>query len=100
MNFSLRQLLLAGFGIVIGLFLITNIYVNYETRKIHEIEDRLVNNRLPTILTGEKLLDGIDLSLAGLRGYMILGGEPAKADKFKAERAAGWKKNRFNNGQL
>jgi len=44
------------------------------------------------VLTGEKLLDGIHLSLAGLRGYMILGADPAKADKFKAERAAGWEK--------
>ena len=92
MNFSLRQTLLAGFGIILGLFFVTSVYVNYETRKIHTIEERLLDNRLPTVLTGEKLLDGIHLSLAGLRGYMILGADPAKADKFKAERAAGWEK--------
>jgi methyl-accepting chemotaxis protein len=92
MTLSLRQSLLTGFGIVLGLFLITSIYVNYETRKIHTIEERLLGTRLPTVLTGEKLLDGIHLSLAGLRAYLILGGEPAKADKFKAERAAGWEK--------
>jgi methyl-accepting chemotaxis protein len=92
MTLSLRQSLLTGFGIILGLFLITSIYVNYETRKIHTIEERLLDTRLPTVLTGEKLLDGIHLSLAGLRAYLILGGEPAKADKFKAERAAGWEK--------
>ena len=92
MTLSLRQSLLTGFGIVLGLFLVTSIYVNYETRKIHTIEERLLGNRIPTVLTGEKLLDGIHLSLAGLRAYLILGGEPAKADKFKAERAAGWEK--------
>lgn len=94
MSLTLRQTLLAGFGIVLLLFIITSLYVNYETKKIHTIEERLLDVRLPTVLTGEKLLDGIDLSLAGLRGYMILGGESqAKAEKFKAERAAGWAKN-------
>ena len=92
MTFSLRQYLIAGFGIVLFLFFLTSVYVNYETRKIHTIEERLLDTRLPTVLTGEKLLDGIHLSLAGLRAYLILGGEPAKADKFKAERAAGWEK--------
>ncbi|MGS2718249.1 HAMP domain-containing methyl-accepting chemotaxis protein [Eionea flava] len=92
MSLSLRQALLAGFGIVLTLFLATSIYVNYETRNIHSIEERLLDVRVPTVLTGEKLLDGIDLSLAGLRGYMILGGSPAGADKFKTERAAGWEK--------
>ncbi|MFT7389066.1 MAG: methyl-accepting chemotaxis protein [Candidatus Endobugula sp.] len=92
MTLSLRQSLLTGFGIVLGLFLVTSVYVNYETRKIHTIEKRLLDTRLPTVLTGEKLLDGIHLSLAGLRAYLLLGGEPAKADKFKAERAAGWQK--------
>jgi len=93
MSLTLRQTLLAGFGIVLLLFIMTSVYVNYETRKIHTIEERLLDVRLPTVLKGEKLLDGIDLSLAGLRGYMILGGESqAKAEKIKAERAAGWAK--------
>ncbi|MFT6386739.1 MAG: methyl-accepting chemotaxis protein [Cellvibrionaceae bacterium] len=92
MSFSLRQSLLIGFGIILTLFILTSLYVSYETRKIHTLEDRLLNLRFPTVLTGEKLLDGIDLSLASLRGYMILGSNPAKADKMKAERATAWTK--------
>lgn len=72
--------------------MISSAYVTYETQKIQSIETRLLDNHLPSVLAGEKLLDGIHLSLAGLRGYMILGEDPAKADKFKAERAKGWEK--------
>lgn len=92
MSFSLRQSLLFGFGIVLSLFVLTSIYTNYEASKIRTVEERLLKIRIPTVLTGEKLLDGLDLSLAGLRGYMILGSAPSKATKMKAERAAGWAK--------
>lgn len=92
MSFSLRQSLLFGFGIVLSLFVFSSMYTYYETVKIRTVEDRLLKTRIPTVLTGEKLLDGLDLSLAGLRGYMILGGDPRKATKMKDERAAGWAK--------
>ena len=92
MNLSIRQSLFLGFGVILVLFILNSVYVSYETRKIHAIEERLLENRVPSVLAGEKLLDGIDLSLAGLRGYMILGADPAKADLFIAERAAGWAK--------
>ena len=92
MYLSFRQSLLLGFGVILSLFICTSAYVYYETGKIHSIEERLLDNRLPTVLVAEKLLDGIDLSLAGLRGYMILGADPEKAELFKAERAAGWAK--------
>jgi methyl-accepting chemotaxis protein len=92
MAFSLRQYLLFGFGLVLMFFTGSSIYVIYEVQKIHVIEEDLISNRFPAVLAAEKLLDGIDLSLAGLRAYMILGAEPDKAEKFKAERAAGWEK--------
>jgi len=59
---------------------------------LSEDEHRLIELRMPTVLAGMELVDGIHLSLAGLRGYMILGKEPAKAEKFKAERQSGWDK--------
>ena len=41
-------------------------------------------------MAGMRLTDGIHLSLAGLRGYMILGKDPVKGALFKAERQRGW----------
>jgi len=59
---------------------------------LSEDEHRLVDLRMPTVLAGMELVDGVHLSLAGLRAYMILGEDPAKAKKFKAERQSGWDK--------
>jgi hypothetical protein len=90
--FSLRQYLLFSFGLVLMFFTESSIYVTYEVQKIHVIEENFINNRLPAVIAGEKLLDGIDLSLAGLRAYRILGKDSNKAEKFKVERAAGCEK--------
>lgn len=42
------------------------------------------------MIEGVELEKGINRTLAGLRGYMILGADPQKAELFKAERARGW----------
>jgi methyl-accepting chemotaxis protein len=59
--------------------------------KIYIIEDRLLELRFPTVLAGAQLENGINLSLAALRGYMILGKDPKKAALMKKQRMAGWK---------
>ena len=50
----------------------------------------MLNVRAPTVESGIKLSGAINQTLSGLRGYLILGSDPAKADLFKNERAAGW----------
>jgi len=57
---------------------------------LNEVEHRLLDLRQPTVVAGMHLVDGIHLSLAGLRGYLILGKDPVKAEAFKAERQKGW----------
>jgi len=57
---------------------------------VSENEHLLIELRLPTVMTGMQISNGIQRSLAGLRGYMILGANPTAAEKFKAERQHGW----------
>lgn len=45
---------------------------------------------MPTVMASMQLTDGIHLSLAGLRGYMILGKDPVSGEKLKGERQRGW----------
>lgn len=81
-----------GFAIVLmitTMVFITNISMMSE---VSNTQNRLTEVRLPTVHAGTELSDGVHLSLAGLRGYLILGGDPVKAEKFKAERQAGWHK--------
>ncbi len=92
MVFSLRQSLLLGFGAVLALFIGAILFINHQITIIQNTQSKLVDTRMPTVLAGEKLLDGVHHSLAGLRGYMILGDDETKAEKMKAERAEGWAK--------
>ena len=50
------------------------------------ITDRVIDLRAPTARTGVLLLNGVNHSLAALRGWIILG-----ADKFKIQRAEAWR---------
>ena len=50
------------------------------------ITDRVIDLRAPTARTGVLLLNGVNYSLAALRGWIILGN-----DKFKTQRADAWK---------
>ena len=90
MKLTIRNKLLLGFGIVVATATLISINNIFMMGSISEDEHRLIQLRLPTVIAGMELTDGVHLSLAGLRGYMILGKDPAKAEKFKAERRQGW----------
>ena len=91
MKLTIQNKLLLGFGAVLLLAAVTSVFNFYKMDTVSGIEHRLIELRQPTVLAGQQLTDGIHLSLAGLRGYMILGKNPKAAKKFKAERQSGWK---------
>ncbi len=90
MKLTIQNKLLLGFGAVLVLVVLTSIFNFIKMDNLSKIEHRLINLRQPTVLAGQQLTDGIHLSLAGLRGYMILGKNPKAAEKFRAERQRGW----------
>ena len=91
MKFTVKNKLLLGFGAVILLMIAVSINTFYSMSKVGIVENRLLDLRFPTVLAGAQLENGINLSLAGLRGYMILGKNPKKAAAMKKVRLAGWK---------
>ncbi len=91
-TFSVQKKILSGFAAILILLVLMAANNLMQIENVTTIEQRLVNVRLPTVMAGMELSDGIHLSLAGLRGYMILGKQPQKAKLFKAERQQGWKK--------
>jgi len=86
MKFTIKN----SFGVVLIIVALVSINNFSELNNIAKAEYRLINLRLPTVTAGMQFTDGIHLSLAGLRGYMILGKNPTAAEKFKAERQHGW----------
>ena len=57
----------------------------WQTKSVKSTSDRVVDLRIPTAQSSLEMLNGINHSLAALRGWMILG-----KDKFKVERAKSW----------
>ncbi len=74
-----------GFAIVILILIGTISFSIVESKKGKMSFDRLVELRMPTAQNTLKLLNGINRSLAALRGWIILG-----KDKFKEERDKSW----------
>jgi len=87
---TVQKKLFVGFGVVLAIVALVSINNIITLSDVSDKEHRLTELRLPTEMASIELADGIHLSLAGLRGYMILGKNPAAASKFKAERQSGW----------
>ncbi len=90
MNINIQKKLLLGFAAVLTIAALVSLNNYWQINAVTKIERRLIDLRLPTVMAGMRLSDGINRSLSGLRGYMILGKNPDSATKFKAERQEGW----------
>jgi len=92
LNLSVRNKLLFGFGLVLFIVLGVSVNTYFSIQNTKNIQERVTNLRTPTVQAGMLLEDGMNQSLAGLRGYMILGKDPKKAKIFRDERTKGWEK--------
>jgi methyl-accepting chemotaxis protein len=82
-----------GFSVVAIILVITVLLTVSDVHKTSDITDAITDNRVPTSQASIQMLNGINHSLAALRGWIILG-----ADKFKNERKLAWDKE--INGSL
>lgn len=86
MRFTIGRKLFLGFGIMIVLIGTLATVTWYKIGQVNIIQTRVLELRQPTAEAGLNLRNGINHSLAGLRGYMILGSQ-----KMIDDRAAAWK---------
>ncbi|GMR08594.1 MAG: hypothetical protein BMS9Abin26_1600 [Gammaproteobacteria bacterium] len=86
-NLSVGKKIAAGFAVLAILMVVTIGIAMNRINADQEIIDRVFTLRVPTVLASNQMLDGVNSSLAALRGYMILG-----ADKFKTGRLKAWEK--------
>lgn len=91
MRFTIGKKLGFGFGVLILLMIVSSAITYSKLKEVDEVQTRVVDQRFPTVLAGDQLLNGLNHSLAALRGYIILGSDPEKAEFFKNDRAAAWK---------
>ena len=74
-----------GFGIITMVLLSAVLTTVWQVGKTNTITNRVIDLRAPTSQTSISLLNGVNYSLAALRGWIILG-----KDKFKDQRAEAW----------
>jgi len=87
---TVQKKLFMGFGAVLVVVALVSINNFVMMSEINEDEHRLMDLRMPTLISATEIADGVHRSLSGLRGYMILGENRQAAEKFKAERKQGW----------
>lgn len=75
------------FGIMVLVIVIIEAVSFFEMRKVETVVQRVVALRAPTAEASLSLLNGINHSLAALRGWMIL-----EQDRFRQERNKAWRK--------
>ncbi|MBL4810276.1 MAG: methyl-accepting chemotaxis protein [Phycisphaerales bacterium] len=85
MRLTIGKKLGFGFGLMIILNAMGGKIIYHKVKYVNTVQDRVVNLRTPTAITGVQLHNGINHSLAALRGYMILG-----SDKWIDERSKAW----------
>ncbi|MCK5092365.1 MAG: HAMP domain-containing protein, partial [Gammaproteobacteria bacterium] len=84
-NAGVGKKIAAGFAVLALIMIATVIIALGRINESQVINTRVFELRTPTVLASTNMLNGINHSLAALRGYMILG-----ADKFKAGRQKSW----------
>lgn len=100
MQISLGNKLYAGFGFILFLTVMTALLTFTSVKSNDRLQHRIIDLRIPTALASKDLTNGINSSLAALRGYLILGDNPEKGDAMKASRRAAWDNIDKANQQL
>ncbi len=80
-----------SFGIILLLMTISAVITYSLIIDNERIQSKVVNLRMKTVLLGKDVINGVNQSLAGLRGYIILGNDPKKAQAMQEVRKSAWK---------
>ncbi|MDH5711478.1 MAG: methyl-accepting chemotaxis protein [Gammaproteobacteria bacterium] len=85
-NLSISKKIASGFTAMALLMVISVLLVLKGVQDLQDINERVFELRVPTVLASTNMVNGVNHSLAGLRGWMIL-----HKEQFKHDRAEAWK---------
>ncbi len=84
-NLSIGKKIAFGFSVCLLISALSILITIHYVNKMNVISSKLVDLRIPTAQNTATLLNGVNHSLAALRGWIILGN-----DKFKVQRQVAW----------
>ncbi len=91
MKFTLKTKLTLSFSLIVTIILATAIFNLYAVNQVSKTQHRITDYRIETVNAEKEIKNGINQSLAALRGYMILGSDAEKAQQMKNNRQQSWK---------
>jgi len=91
MKLSIQKKLFLGFGLVLTIALVTAANTLIQVADIKATEEHLAHTNQPSVVASMNISDGLNTTLAGLRGYMILGASSRQSMIFKKVRRDGIK---------
>jgi methyl-accepting chemotaxis protein len=91
MKITIGKKLWASFGLLILMIIGSALTGQTKIDEVNRVQNRVTDLRFPTLLVGRDMINGLNHSLAALRGYMILGADESKAAFFIADREKAWK---------
>jgi len=84
-NMTIGTKISIGFGLTSLILTVTVLTTIWQVKKTNTVTNRVIDLRVPTAQTSLTMKNGVNHSLAALRGWIILGN-----DKFKDQRAQAW----------
>jgi len=90
MNFTLKKKLIVSFTLILVVIMTTAIFNLWSVSRVADIQHQITQYRMKTVNASKDIDNGINQSLAALRGFIILGNDPAKANLMKTNRAIAW----------
>ncbi|WP_148610763.1 HAMP domain-containing methyl-accepting chemotaxis protein [Aeromonas sobria] len=82
--------LLLSFGFINLLILLSSTLVYYRLTQINQAQHTLLEQALPALQRDEASQKALVATVSALRGYLILGKDPAQASRLKQEWGAAW----------
>ncbi|MGL5974641.1 MAG: MCP four helix bundle domain-containing protein, partial [Aeromonas sobria] len=82
--------LLLSFGFINLLILLSSTLVYYRLTQINQAQQTLLEQALPALQRDEASQKALVATVSALRGYLILGKDPAQASRLKQEWQSAW----------
>jgi len=90
MRLTVAKKLGLGFGVIITLMALSTFIAYDRIRALNGSVRIAVDGSLPSAVACQSLIAEVNSTIAALRGYIIFGGDPHDAERFKTLRAQAW----------
>jgi methyl-accepting chemotaxis protein len=90
MKLTIRTKLIAGFGAIVALMLLSTGIVSLRLHAAAVSQERIKNVRYPASMSAALIRSSVAGSAAALRGFILFGSDPAEAAHFKEDRVNNW----------